>query len=55
VITDIIPARLGLEVRFDIGVELVATVSSDAGKALGLAVGRRVWVHFKASACRVYL
>jgi molybdopterin-binding protein len=53
-ISDIVPARLGLEVRVDVGLELVATLSSDAAKALGLAVGGKVWVHFKASACRVY-
>jgi molybdopterin-binding protein len=53
-ITDMAPARLGIEVTADIGVELVVLISSDALKALRLEIGREVWIFFKASSCKVY-
>jgi molybdopterin-binding protein len=53
-IVDIAPARLGIEVTADIGVELVIMISSDALKSLHLEIGKQVWICFKASSCRVY-
>jgi molybdopterin-binding protein len=53
-ITDIIPAKLGLEVTVDVGVEMVVMISSDALKSLKFEVGKDVWISFKASSCRVY-
>jgi molybdopterin-binding protein len=53
-IVDLAPARLGIEVTADIGVELVAMISSDALKALRLEIGQEVWICFKASSCKVY-
>ena len=54
VIRDIIPAKLGLEVTVDIGVELVVGTSEVALRSLDLAVGKQVWVSFEPSSCRVY-
>jgi molybdopterin-binding protein len=53
-IVDIAPARLGIEVTADIGVEMVVMISSDALKSLNLTIGQDVWLCFKASSCRVY-
>jgi molybdopterin-binding protein len=54
VITDIIPAKLGLEVTVDVGVEMVVMISSDALKSLKFEIGKDVWISFKASSCRIY-
>ena len=54
VIRDMIPAKLGMDLIVDVGVELVATISSDARKSLNLEIGKEIWVSFKASSCRVY-
>jgi molybdopterin-binding protein len=53
-VIDIAPAKLGIEVTADIGIEVVILISLDALKSLSLAVGQHVWVCFKASSCRVY-
>ncbi len=52
VVLDVAPARLGIEVIVDIGVEISAVVSAESTERLGLACGQRVWVSFKASAAR---
>jgi molybdopterin-binding protein len=53
-IADIMPAKLGLEVMVDVGVEMVVMISTDALKSLGVEIGKDVWISFKASSCRVY-
>lgn len=51
-IVDIIPARPGVEVMVDIGVEVAALVTAESVKALDLHCGKKVWVSFKASAAK---
>jgi len=51
-VSDIAPARLGVEVMVDLGVEVAAMVTEDAVKRMGLAPGKDVWVSFKATAGR---
>lgn len=51
-ITDIFPARLGIEVIVDIGVEVAALVTEKSMETLGLGQGSRVYVSVKASAVR---
>ncbi|MBU1101230.1 MAG: ABC transporter ATP-binding protein [Bacteroidetes bacterium] len=53
-IKDIAPARLGLVVTVDIGVDFAVHVSKDAFYSLGMNVGKDVWINFKASSCKVY-
>jgi molybdopterin-binding protein len=53
-IVDMAPARLGIEVTADIGVDVVVMISSDAVKALRLEIGQEAWICFKASSCRIY-
>lgn len=52
-VIDIEPARLGMEVVVDIGVEVAALVTSNAITQLNLAAGAPVWLSFKATAARV--
>ncbi|MGD0309326.1 MAG: ABC transporter ATP-binding protein [Acidobacteriota bacterium] len=54
VIRDMIPARLGMDLIVDVGVEVVATISSDARNSLDLEIGKEIWISFKASSCRIY-
>lgn len=51
-VTDIAPARLGIEVVIDAGIEITALVTRDAVEKLDLRHGAEVWVEFKASAAR---
>lgn len=51
-VVDIVPARLGLDVCVDIGVEISALVTPASAEKLELCAGRDVWVSFKASAAR---
>lgn len=51
-ITDIFPARLGVEVIVDIGVEIAALVTGESVEKLGLEHGSNVYVNIKASAVR---
>ena len=51
-VTDIFPARLGVEVIVDIGVEIAALVTAESVERLGLECGSRVYAHIKASAVR---
>jgi len=53
-IKDIAPAKIGVEVCVDIGLEMVAIISSDAARALRLDIGGEVWISFKAASCKVY-
>lgn len=49
-IVDLVPARLGMEITVDIGVEISALITSASVRTLDLHCGRNVWVNFKASA-----
>jgi len=49
-IVDIAPARLGVEVSVDIGVEISALITSNSMRKLRLNRGKEVWISFKASA-----
>jgi molybdate/tungstate transport system ATP-binding protein len=51
-VTDVAPARLGVEVTVDIGVEIAALVTAASVDKLSLECGRQVCVSFKASAAR---
>lgn len=51
-VSDVAPARLGVEVMVDLGVEVAAMVTEDAVNRMGLAPGMDVWVSFKATAGR---
>ena len=51
-VTDVFPARLGIEVIVDIGVEIAALVTGGSVGRLGLNYGSRVYVNVKASAVR---
>ena len=52
VVVDIAPARVGVEVVVDIGVEIASLVSAESVDRLALACGEKTWVSFKASAAR---
>ena len=52
-ITDLYPARSGMEVVVNIGILLHAQVSRESATKLELAQGHKVWVHFKASSVRL--
>jgi molybdopterin-binding protein len=49
-VRDVAPARLGIEVVVDMGVEMAALVTESAVDQLGLAPGTQVWTSFKATA-----
>ena len=51
-VTDIFPARLGIEVIVDVGVEIAALVTERSLSSLVLEHGSRVYVSVKASAVR---
>ena len=51
-VVDIAPARLGVEVTVDIGLEIVAAVTPGSVERLALEVDRKVRVSFKATAAR---
>jgi molybdopterin-binding protein len=42
IIGDMIPARLGLDLIVDIGVEVGATISFDARNSLDLEIGKEI-------------
>ncbi|HTP12325.1 MAG TPA: TOBE domain-containing protein, partial [Bacteroidota bacterium] len=52
--TDISHARLGIELRVNIGIEIVVLITGESRKSLALDIGKEVWVSFKASSCRLY-
>jgi molybdopterin-binding protein len=49
-IVDIIPARLGVEVMIEVGVELAALVTHQSAADMQLEVGKSIWVSIKATA-----
>jgi len=51
-ITDVAPARLGVEVSVDVGVEISALVTAESVERLGLEVGKKACVSFKATAAK---
>ncbi|MCK5861012.1 MAG: ABC transporter ATP-binding protein [Candidatus Hydrogenedentes bacterium] len=52
IVTDKAPARLGLEICVNIGVEIIALITSGSAQRLHLHPGSSVWLSFKASAAR---
>jgi molybdopterin-binding protein len=52
VVTDVVGARLGMEVTVDIGVEVIALITAGSVQRLDVHRGQRVWVSFKATAAR---
>jgi len=52
IIIDIAPARLGIEITVDIGVELTSLITRKSLNTLKLNTGREVWINFKASAAK---
>ncbi len=54
VVKDMVPSRLGLDLTVDVGVEIIATISSDARNSLEFEIGKEVWISFKASSCRIH-
>lgn len=51
-IVDMAPARLGIEVTIDIGVNVAALVTSGSVTRMGMDCGQQVWVSLKASAAK---
>lgn len=51
-ITEIIPAIRGTFVIVDIGIRFHALITADSLKRLDLREGKRIWLHFKATAVR---
>lgn len=51
-VIDIAPARRGVEITIDIGLEITALITRESLKQLRLDVGHAVWIYFKASAGR---
>ena len=51
-VVDLAPARLGVEVTIDIGVELAGLLTTESVERLGLQCGQKVWASFKATAAR---
>ena len=51
-VIDIAPAKLGVEVTVDIGVEISALITRKSMESLGIDYGKDVWVSFKASAAK---
>ncbi len=51
-VTDVVPARLGVEVYVDVGVPVAALVTAGSVDRLGLHQRQDVWLSFKASAAQ---
>lgn len=51
-VREVVPARRGLEIIIDIGVEVVALVTERSVTQMGLEPGKEVWISVKASAER---
>lgn len=51
-VLDLEPARLGVEVRIDIGIQITAIITSESVEALTIREGGEIWVNFKATAAR---
>jgi molybdopterin-binding protein len=51
-VSDLAPAMPGIEVSVDVGVDLSVMVSAGSVEKLGLQVGKKIWVSFKASAVK---
>ena len=51
-ITDISPARYGIEIQIEADLPLVAQITPSALKRLNLKVGQKIWASFKATSLR---
>ena len=50
IIVDMAPSKLGVEIMVDIGFKLVAIITEKTVNTMKLAIGRPIWVNFKATA-----
>jgi len=53
-VVDLAPARSGIEVGVDIGVEIVALMDEELVQRLGLRPGREIWASVSSAASRFY-
>jgi len=53
-ITDIAPARIGVDITVNIGLDVIAVISASSLVELDLKIGKEVWINFKASSCKIY-
>lgn len=53
-ITDIAPAKLGVELFVDIGIEIVALITKESFIKYDLKLNDKVYISFKASSCKIY-
>ncbi len=53
-ITDIAPARIGMDVTVNIGFDIISVISASSLEKLDLKIGKEVWINFKASSCKIY-
>ena len=51
-VSDVAPARLGVEIGVEAGVHVTAWLTRESANRLALAPGKQVWIGFKASAAR---
>ncbi len=51
-ILEIVPTPLGMEVCTHVGLPLYALITKESAKNMELALGNKIWVHFKTSAVR---
>lgn len=54
IITDIVPSYRGYEIFINTGRTFIARISKEALNELQLGINKKVWINFKASACRIY-
>jgi len=51
-VVDVVPRGGGTEVVVDVGVKITALISRESLRSLNIKTGEKIWVSFKASACR---
>ena len=52
IVTDILPAKSGIEIIVDIGIRLSVLITKESSEKFNLCEGKNIWVSFKASAVR---
>jgi len=53
-IIDIAPAKQGMEITVNIGVDIIVIISKESMIGLNLGIGKETWINFKASSCKIY-
>jgi molybdopterin-binding protein len=53
-IIDIAPAKQGMEITVNIGVDIIVIISKESMIRLNLGIGKEAWINFKASSCKIY-